>query len=267
MSTHPSFPQWIASTACSSSSCKAIGGSNLFNPSDAVQTGSSFNITYLQGTVAGPIIWDQVGVGGYIIDNQALGVSFLFQFYIVVLTRLQLRPPSSTANPSHPASKASSASLSPSTPLLPPSSPPVTGNTPDGAAWASNLFSLTPVSSAPAAHFLSLSLERPGSDRVPSLLGIGRHPSSLVSDPSAINYFPLVSDRVGIIYWKVTVRAITVYVNGQRKPIDIAVSAEGGEYPTAVLDSGAPVILTTPNIANGIYGALGIGPAADGNCT
>ena len=124
VSTHPSFPQWIASTACSSSSCKAIGGNNLFNPSDAVQTGSSFNITYLQGTVAGPIIWDQVGVGGYIIDNQALGVSFLFQFYIVVLTRLQLRPPSSTANPSHPASKASSASLSPSTPLLPPSSPP-----------------------------------------------------------------------------------------------------------------------------------------------
>jgi hypothetical protein len=145
--------------------------------------------------------------------------------------------------------------------------PPVTGNTPDGAAWASNLFSLTPISSAPAAHFLSLSLERPGSDRVPSLLGIGRHPSSLVSDPSSINYFPLVSDRAGIIYWKVTVRAITVYADGQRKPIDIAVSAEGGEYPTAVLDSGVPVILTTPNIANGIYGALGIGPAADGNCT
>ncbi|KAF8721826.1 hypothetical protein AX14_010160 [Amanita brunnescens Koide BX004] len=143
--------------------------------------------------------------------------------------------------------------------------PPVTGNTPDGAAWASNLFSLTPVSSAPAAHFLSLSLERPGSDRVPSLLGIGLHPSSLVSDPSAINYFPLVSDRVGIIYWKVTVHAITVYVDGVRKPVDIDASAGGEQYPTAVLDSGIPVILTTPDIANGIYGALGIGPAADGN--
>jgi hypothetical protein len=80
VSTHPPFPQWIASTACSSSSCKAIGGGNLFNPSDAVQTGFSFNITYLQGTVAGPIIWDQVGVGGYNIDNQALCASLFSNF-------------------------------------------------------------------------------------------------------------------------------------------------------------------------------------------
>jgi len=145
--------------------------------------------------------------------------------------------------------------------------PPVTGNTPDGAAWASNLFSLTPVSAAPAAHFLSLSLERPGSDRIPSLLGIGHHPSSLVPDPSKIHYYSLISNNVGVIYWKVTVRAITVYVNNQPKPVDIEYSTSGEEFPTAVLDSGVPVILTTTNIANGIYGAIGIGPASDGNCT
>lgn len=144
---------------------------------------------------------------------------------------------------------------------------PVKGNAPDGAAWASNLFSLTPVSAAPAAHFLSLSLERPGSDRVPSLLGIGHHPSSLVPDPSEIHYYSLVSNNEGVIYWKVTVRAITVYVNNQPKPVDIDYSTSGEEYPTAVLDSGVPVILTTTNIANGIYGAIGIGPASDGNCT
>ena len=143
----------------------------------------------------------------------------------------------------------------------------VTGNAPDGAAWASNLFSITPVSAAPSAHFLSLSLSRPGSDRIQSMLGIGRHPSSLVSDPSKVLYSTLVSDRNGALYWKTSVRAITVYVNGVARPIDIGHSNSGAVFPSAVLDSGIPLILTTSSIANGIYGALGIGPAADGYCT
>ena len=144
--------------------------------------------------------------------------------------------------------------------------PPVVGNDADGAAWASNLFSVTGASPAPASRFLSLALSRPGSSQVPAVLGIGRHPSALVPDPSKVQYSSLVSNRPGILFWKATIRAITVYVNGEVKPIPVGRSASGGVFPTAVLDSGVPLILTTSTIANAIYGALGIHPASDGKC-
>lgn len=70
-----SFPQWVASSSCSSSPCSSVGSGNLYDPSSATQTDANFNITYLQGSVTGPIVWDQVGVGSYTIDNQALGMS------------------------------------------------------------------------------------------------------------------------------------------------------------------------------------------------
>lgn len=144
--------------------------------------------------------------------------------------------------------------------------PPVTSNAPDGAAWASNLFSITPTNEAPSARFLSLSLSRPGSNTVPALLGIGRHPAALVPDPSKIQYAGLVSDRNGVLFWKASVRAITVYVNGVPKPVSLGPSVSGGAFPSAVLDSGVPLILTTSPVANAIYGAIGVTPSSDGNC-
>ena len=144
--------------------------------------------------------------------------------------------------------------------------PPVTNNNPDGAAWASNLFSLTPVSTAPSSRFLSLALSRPGSNTIPAVFGIGRHPSSIVSDPSLVQYSTLIADKPGILFWKVSVRAITVYVNGTRKMVQLPRSITDASSPVAVLDSGVSVILTTSEIADGIYGAIGINPASDGMC-
>ena len=145
--------------------------------------------------------------------------------------------------------------------------PPVTNNNPDGAAWASNLFSLTPVSTAPSSRFLSLALSRPGSDTIPAVLGIGQHPPSLVPDPSLILYSTLVGDKAGILYWKVTVKAITVYMNGTTERIQLGRSVTEASTPIAMLDSGVSLILTTSDIANGIYGAIGINPASNGMCT
>lgn len=145
--------------------------------------------------------------------------------------------------------------------------PPVTSNAPDGAAWASNLFSITPTSQAPAARFLSLSLSRPGSNAIDSLLGIGHHPAAIVSDPSKIQYAGLVSDSTGVLFWKASVRAITVYVNGVPHPIALGRSVSGAVFPSAVLDSGVPLILTTSTVSNAIYGAIGITPSSDGTCT
>ncbi|KIM37150.1 hypothetical protein M413DRAFT_278594 [Hebeloma cylindrosporum] len=142
--------------------------------------------------------------------------------------------------------------------------PPVTNNNPDGAAWASNLFSITPIDHAPASRFLSLALSRPGSDRVSSALGIGRHPAELVPDPDLIRYSSLVSERSGTLFWKVGVRAITVYVNGEARKVEVGRSNTGAVFPSAVLDSGVPLILTTSTIANAIYGAIGVNPSSDG---
>jgi hypothetical protein len=75
-----------------------------------------------------------------------------------------------------------------------------------------------------------------------------------------------MADRPGILFWKVNIRAITVYVNGQAQRVSIGKSVTGGVFPSAVLDSGVPLILTTSTIANGIYGAIGINPASDGLC-
>lgn len=145
--------------------------------------------------------------------------------------------------------------------------PQGTNNSPDGASFSSNLFSMTPASSSPSQPFFSLTLGRPGSDKIPSLLGIGLHPSSVVPDPSKINYSTLVSENAGTLYWKMNVRAVTVYVDGVARPVTLTDSVTGAAFPIALLDSGVPLIITTTSIANGIYGALGINPASDGQCT
>lgn len=151
--------------------------------------------------------------------------------------------------------------------------PPVYNNAPDGATFSANLFGITPTSQAPSNHFLGLVLARPGSDRLPSLFGIGRHPDIIMDtaggatlDPSKVQYGEVVSDVNGEYLWKSDVRAITVYVGGQAKPLTLPMGTKGTPFPIAVLDTGVPLILTTTAIANGIYGALGIGPGTDGQC-
>lgn len=64
---------WIASSSCSTQSCRQTGGV-LYDPSKAVQTQKTFMINYVQGKVSGPIVWDTVRFGGYELVGQALGV-------------------------------------------------------------------------------------------------------------------------------------------------------------------------------------------------
>ncbi|KAF9544169.1 acid protease, partial [Agrocybe pediades] len=219
---------WVASTSYSTSSCKLTQG-RLYDPSNPTHV--AFGIPYLQGLAAGPVVWEKVSVGEYEILSQAMAAA----------NNMQSEP------------------LGPKFSGILGKIPPVTDNALDGAAWASNLLSITPVSEAPAARFLSLSLARPDSNCIPSLLGIGRHPSALVPDPSKINYRTLVSERSGTLFWKASIRGISVYVDGIEKAVDIARSNTG-----SVLDSGVPLSLMTTTIANGIYGAIGVSPASDG---
>ncbi|KAF9448534.1 acid protease [Macrolepiota fuliginosa MF-IS2] len=239
---------WVASTSCSSSPCGQTGGHNYDPSASALQTGSQFSIQYLSGQVSGPIVWDRVNVGGYSIENQALAAA------------------ASVTNETLSSDFIGILGLAlPLNSIIAENIPPVTTNAPDGAAWASNLFSITPVENAPASRFISLSLSRPGSDRIPALLGIGKHPPEVVKDPSLVRYSAVVSNPTGSLFWKAGVRAITVYVNGQPRPVDIGRSNTGGVFPSAVIDSGVPYIFTTSKVANAIYGAIDVHPAQDGN--
>ena len=155
----------------------------------------------------------------------------------------------------------------PSNSLIAQTIPSVSGGGRDGASFTSNLFDTTIVKSAPSSRFFSFSLSRPGSSTIPSQLGIGRHPSQLVPDPSRVSYSAVIQDpsRQGIPFWELQVSAITLYINNSRKSVKLD-ARSGNALPTAILDSGVPSIFATSDIADGIYGALGIGPASDGQC-
>ncbi|KZT12311.1 acid protease [Laetiporus sulphureus 93-53] len=231
---------WIASSSCSTSSCHDADG-HVYDPSSSIPSNETFSITYASGEVSGPIVWDSIQLGGYNITNQALAAA-------------------STVN-SEPLEDDFDGILGlalPQDSIISDTIPidPVNGLT--GAALTYNLFSSD---DGPSAPFYSLALERPGSDAVPSVLGIGRHPDGLVSDPSKIQYAGTVTSRVGVQFWEASIRAITVYVDGEARPVSLSSYA----YPTAVLDSGTAVILASPNIANGIYGAIGVSPSEDGS--
>ncbi|KAH0578208.1 hypothetical protein H2248_004083 [Termitomyces sp. 'cryptogamus'] len=117
---------WIASKSCSSSSCGQTDG-HLYDASSSTSTGKTFSITYLKGMVSGSIVWDKFSMGGYSLDSQALAAA--------------------TVVTSEPLSAAFSGILGLALPLnsiIAELIPPVTSNSPDGAAWASNLFSITP---------------------------------------------------------------------------------------------------------------------------
>lgn len=61
-------------------------------------------------------------------------------------------------------------------------------------------------------------------------------------------------------------RAITVWVGGEAREVDVGRGVMGSVFPSAVLDSGVPLILASGRIANGVWGALGVSPADDGMC-
>ncbi|KAJ7583520.1 aspartic peptidase domain-containing protein [Mycena floridula] len=267
---------WIASTSCSSDVCSYPGKGGLYDPTsstDAINTGVDFTINYLAGKVEGDIYWDRVEAGGYVISNQALAAAADVE--------------------NEPLSPLFSGVLGlalPANSIIATNIQPTTSNDPDGAVWSSNLFSITPgtdptdFSLAPSKKFLSITLSRPGSSKIPSLLGIGRHPSGHLTLPdslggssatiggAAVNYHrPLESLNEQELFWKVAVTSVSVWVNSVEMPValtqtsGVAGGVAGGPGLTAVLDTGLPVIIMSSAMTNGIYGALGIGPASDGN--
>ncbi|KAL1749357.1 hypothetical protein FB107DRAFT_252909 [Schizophyllum commune] len=121
-------------------------------------------------------------------------------------------------------------------------------------------------------------LERPGSDRFPSILGLGTHPSSeqlRLPDgkdvESSLSYLGLSADESGELLFKVQLAGIDAHPSTIQTP-DAGTNQNNLTSDTALLgaplravfDSGIPLILTTSTIANAVYGAVGVGPGSDG---
>ncbi|PPQ91314.1 hypothetical protein CVT25_006594 [Psilocybe cyanescens] len=202
---------WVALTLFLTSNCK-LTERQLYDLSGSRATGVDFSIPYLQGSVAGPVVWDHVSIGGCGEQRPIRTAHPQIQWHP------QARAPAELHHHSvHTACDAQS------------------------PRWRR-------MGVEPLLHhtrFLSLTLVCPGSDRVLSLLGTGRHPAALVPDPSKIAYSTL--------FWKVGVRAIMLYVGGERKAVIVGRSASGVVFPSAVVDSGVPLILTTSAILNAVY--------------
>lgn len=81
-----------------------------------------------------------------------------------------------------------------------------------------------------------------------------------------INYSEISGEEAGDMWWRVEVNAISVYVDGVKKEVELGRGVNGGINPVAVVDSGVARVLMTPTLASGVWGALGINPASDGNC-
>lgn len=236
---------WLASSQCSSSACSAAH-SQLYDASSAISTDKFAEIDYLVGSVEGSIVWDRVELGGYPINTQAL----------IAATSVESEPLSIGFTGLLGLALESGSSISRQLPS-------VKGNAPDGAPFWSNVFgAFTDVH-----RFFSVSLSRPGFDTIPSLLGIGMHPSSLVQDASKIHFYDVVPGEAASTYWRVQLRAVTAYVNGIAAPINLgrSIAVPDVANPVAVFDTGAPLILVSVNLANAIYGAYGISPPLDGN--
>ncbi|KAK0469376.1 acid protease [Desarmillaria tabescens] len=248
---------WLASTDCAScsNSCPLYDSSQS---TSVIKTGALFDIDYLIGNVTGTVVWDEIDIN----DQFTIGSQALAAATVVVSEPLGSR--FSGVLGLSPPSNSRITSLIPAT----------DSNAPDGATFSSNIFSSSSVSST--NQFMGLLMTRPDGGALGGrrpLLGIAKHPEQsdlpewLGGSLDSIEYTrPVTSTsnlgvNMGTTLWKVTVQGVSVWVDDQERVVTLPSTARG---TTAVLDSGVPIILTTKAIADGIYGAVGIGPGADG---
>jgi hypothetical protein len=113
-------------------------------------------------------------------------------------------------------------------------------------------------------------------DRVPSVFGIGQHPSDVLSSISLVGAdwsssltFNGVSEfRSGALLWALPVTALTIYINGSSVeiPIGMSIANPNNVNPMGILDTGVPFVFARRPIVNAFFGAYGIGPGTDGSC-
>lgn len=89
--------------------------------------------------------------------------------------------------------------------------------------------------------------------------------------PSQLTWAQVLSTTSGYLHWRTQISEIIVTDDqGIERSVSLSRSlVDGGRsslWPVAVLDTGGSNILMRSDLANGLYGAIGIGPASDGMC-
>lgn len=120
------------------------------------------------------------------------------------------------------------------------------------------------------SRYFGLGLQRLPSDGGigDSVITFGAQDPNYVSDQSKIRYQAVVPGSDGIQrHWNAYISDIIVGFNNTQTHLSPGTSsiASNSLTPVAVLDSGAGLNYGPANALNAIYGAFGIGPAADGS--
>ncbi|KAL1746864.1 aspartic peptidase domain-containing protein, partial [Schizophyllum fasciatum] len=249
---------WVVGADCETDACNSAGAHYDASASKSMQGsgGTPFSIAYLQGSVAGEIMYDAVRLGGD--DN---GFTVPAQAFSAATT-VDNEPLSGNFDGVLGLAFSANSIIRQQVPA------PQDDDQPNGESITANLFG---IDDPPSSAFISLVLERPGSDRYPSIMGIGAHPSAkrlrLDKDPvDALSYLNLVSSLSSPLLFNVLLTDIIAH------PSTIAghaneLTADQSLLATplrAALDSGVPLILVRPDVANALYGAVGVHPGADG---
>jgi len=90
-------------------------------------------------------------------------------------------------------------------------------------------------------------------------------------DLSQLAWAQVLPTTSGYLHWRTQISEIIVTDDqGVEKSVALSRSlVDGGRsslWPVAVLDTGGSSVLMRSDLANGLYGAIGIGPASDGMC-
>ncbi|KAG8741863.1 hypothetical protein FRC10_002324 [Ceratobasidium sp. 414] len=276
---------WLASTSCKSSACQRAGTGLYGWSSTTVDSTTVAGFNYLSGYIQGSIVWDNIQLGGYNLTNQAL-CEFRLETSIVPVADNKIHAVSAVEVDDEQLSSHFAGLIG----LALERNSVIAHKADDeglqlpATTFSTNIFTgATP----PTSRIIGVSLERPGqaNSGTPSLLSIGRHPASLVPDPSKISYAPLN----GNTYWRVQVTQISAgipgdwsgslssskrgleprgaYGPGSNHNLVLGSSQVAGArsiWPLAILDTGGARIITSRSLANAFWGAYGVGPASDG---
>jgi hypothetical protein len=250
-------PQWVASDRCNSAACQSREGYDvkLFSDNNGTETGEDFDISYLIGSASGPIIQSNVTFANTLIENQAFATadqvqnqqlgetdtSGLIGFALPANSIIQDTLTSDIVNPNNTETSANQTGS-----LLP------------------GLWDGVPA----ASRFFALGLQRLPSDggNGNSTMTFGGYDSNYVSPgrEDRVKFSSVVPDDDNVRRkWKLIVTDFRVTSNSTTSQIPL--TSTGVNLPTAILDSGSPLNLASVDFLNAMYGAINVGPAADGS--
>jgi hypothetical protein len=227
----------------------------LFSDNYGDETGDSFDINYLVGSVSGPIIVSNVTFASTSIaaqafaaadqvNNEDLGMSGISGIIGLALPANSIIQNELTSN------------------IVNPNNTEVNSN--QTGSILPGLWEGLPASS----RIFGMGLQRLPSDggNGNSTITFAGPDYNYVStdDQQYIKYAPVVPDDDNIKRkWKLFVSDFRVASNGTT--FQIPLTTTGVSLPTAILDSGSPLNLASVSFLNAMYGAIDVGPAADGS--